>query len=151
MQAALILILCGWAGSIWFRINESYVAIIKEQSETINNLQAMRGNSVGNQMASAQEKGISNANGTNEDSSQPSIASGEIRTPAGHVVTYSIANESANANDRSVSGIGSGERWRFGGYRQRDYGTPGGIDGRDFTTAGDRRMPFASPSLSDLR
>ncbi len=46
MQAALILILCGWAGSIGFRINESCVAIIEQQSEVIEELQAMRGSSV---------------------------------------------------------------------------------------------------------
>ena len=46
MQAALILILCGWAGSIGFRIAESCVAIIEQQSEVIEELQAMRGSSV---------------------------------------------------------------------------------------------------------
>jgi hypothetical protein len=52
MQAALILILCGWAGSIGFRISESCVAIIEQQSETINELQAVRGSSVNSHVVS---------------------------------------------------------------------------------------------------
>lgn len=97
MQAALILILCGWAGSIGFRINESCVAIIEEQSEVIEQLQAMRGEPV---------KGIAN---------RSSIESNHVvlTTSKGNVVEGDLYGMRIRARRSSGSG-GRGSRFESG-------------------------------------
>lgn len=47
MLSAMIIILCAWAGSIGFKINQSCIAVIEKQQETIQQLTASRGSSVG--------------------------------------------------------------------------------------------------------
>jgi hypothetical protein len=46
MLSAMIIILCAWAGSIGFKINQSCVAVIERQQETIQQLTASRGTGV---------------------------------------------------------------------------------------------------------
>jgi len=157
MQAALILILCGWAGSIGFRINESCVAIIKQQSETINELQAVRGSSVNNNLAAAKPaKEISHEKRANQDVAASPEASREVRTPAGRLVTVRSDADSASRSadtdrDRSVSRISGSFRWGAGGrgYSNRQPGR--GVDNSSGEAGDFRRLPISEPSLSDIR
>ena len=47
MLSVMIVILCAWAGTIGFKINQSCIAVIEKQQETIQQLTASRGSSVG--------------------------------------------------------------------------------------------------------
>ena len=113
MQAALILILCGWAGSIGFRINESCVAIIEQQSEVIEELQAMRGSSVNK------------------------IPEMTIVTAAGNKITFGGLSNVVRSGDRCV---GNSRGQLDGNYtgQPSNQGTarPNGLSGNDNNVRG---------------
>ena len=99
-------------------------------------------------------KGISHAKREDEGTSAPSEAGRKIRTPAGHIVTVKFDSDTdarSTGNDRSVPRTASRSQWSFGGYRQRDGSIGRGIADGGRTTGGVGRLPFAEPSLSDLK
>lgn len=108
MLSVMIIILCGWAGSIGFKINQSCVAVIEKQQETIQQLTASRGSAVGD---------------------MPSMT---IVTTAGNKITFGGSYE-LRTEDRPISG-GSGlldgnDTVESGDYRTATAGRFGGNDG----------------------
>lgn len=72
-------------------------------------------------------------------------------TAAGHVIAFADSSSGASDADRRLSRGSNGGRWQVGTDRQWTSGHQQ-MGGRTAGTAGDfGRMPFAKPSLSDIR
>lgn len=165
MQAALILILCGWAGSIGFRINESCVAIIEQQSETINKLQAVRGSSVNSHTVSHVVLTTPSGTKIEEESNGVRIIGGRRSSSSGRI--HSIGR--GERSGATIHGVpGNGTLWNRGNEVVASSGMLGepaesrasrNIDDTyeeakrylQAVLGMDRRTPIKTPELSDIR
>ena len=95
-------------------------------------------------------KEISHEIRTTQITQTPPEAGRQIFTPSGRIVSYTIAARSA-AGDISLPRATGGTRWQLSGRGQRDRRDGSGDSGGDRASRGFGLVPYAEPSLSELK